>query len=373
MKILGIVCEYNPLHNGHIHHLTQSLKESFDAVYVVMSGSFVQRGEPAVLSGFDRASLAMQTGMIDAVLQLPVAFSLSSAPDFCSYAVRILARAGVTHLSFGAETADLALLQSVASDNTLKQGAKTGRSHASLLGENHPVLSSPNNILAVEYLRAIKAYAPHIQPIVIKREGNYHEEGLTENFPSALAIRKHLIDKENTNSIKNYVPEHVFRLLNASDFNDTTLLGQLLIYKIRSSNEENLARINGISEGIEHRILRAADSAISYESLIEHIKTKRYTRTHICRTLCNILLDIDKCSVQAAKAEEPLLQVLAANKSVLPLLPASRILCYSDCEGTISNTHHALLSQNRRAESIFSLLIGKEFVNMNCKIYNNCN
>lgn len=313
MKIIGIVAEYNPFHNGHAFQVSHS-KETLgaDGVVAIMSGNFVQRGYPALLNKWLRAEMAVKSG-VNLVLELPTYYATASAEPFAEGAVTLLHHTGViTHLSFGSEIDDLDTLSKLAQiisapDEAyllaLEEGLKSGLSYPkaramALLdsGNAHPSinLNQANAILVIEYLKALKKLDSSITPFIVKRRGKgYHDETLDSPMVSATGIRKAFFEKL---SIEHLMPMPAAEVLSrnahlSSRIEDFELP---LLYKIRSMTPDSMQAIREVNEGLENRISEAGRLCGDYHCLTAQIKTKRYTMTRINRTLLNLYLDIDK-------------------------------------------------------------------------------
>lgn len=334
MKVLGLVVEYNPFHNGHSYHLEQSKRLcNADYVVCVMSGNFIQRGEPAIVNKWSRARMALLSG-VDLVIELPVVYAMSSAEFFAYGAVKILDSLGVTdYLCFGSESGNIDELDSLAEilhrepeayKSYLKESLSKGLSfpssrEAALLkysreysrfnGDIESIIASSNNILGIEYIKALKKLNSIIKPITVKRISNSYNEGtLTGCISSATAIRNNILKKDFNNissddkstlnnELKNMLPNESISILTeefiqgrgpvfASDFED------LLLVLLRRMSKEQLKSLPYVSEGLENRIKNAANSSGNLNELIESANTKRYTATRIQRILFNILTGI---------------------------------------------------------------------------------
>lgn len=315
MRVVGLITEYNPFHNGHAWHLQEARRlAAADYVLCVMSGSFVQRGEPAVLDKWTRAQMAVAAGA-DIVLELPAAFVLRSAGTFARGAVQLLAATGViTHLCFGSEQGQLEPLQEMAAvldegwwereiGDLIRQGYSFPR--ARYLAMNQPeILSTPNNILGIEYLRAVRRLQLSWEIITIpRRSSHYHDEqlpekGSTSGIASATAVRK--VWRETGEAPLDYLPAAAWPCLK-----DAVTRGQgpvfpeklwpFLCWQLRQEGAESrlLAAVDG-ERGLVNRILNCAAAAASWQELVQLTKTKAYTWTRIQRVLCQFLLNFTR-------------------------------------------------------------------------------
>ena len=319
MKTLGIVTEYNPFHKGHAYMIEEAKKKAgADRVVVVMSGSFVQRGEPAIFDKWTRTEAALMNG-VDMVLELPVLFAAANAETFARAAVRILEETGIVDvLCFGSESGDLHSMQEAARlmeneteefQHILKEHLDEGLSYPAARAKaleivsqiSSDILSRPNHILGLEYLKALDRYNCSMEPMTIKREGDYNSPSLTEGFASAAAIRKALAEDRSTEALSQ-LPENVHDVYNKALSLGTAPcfwneLTPALHYKLRMSTTEEIHEIAEVVEGLENRILHSIDSCYDIKDVIDFIKTKRYTRTKIQRILLHILLDIKEKEV----------------------------------------------------------------------------
>ena len=345
MQISGIICEYNPFHNGHKHHIEETKSLGIDAVVCVLSGDFVQRGEPAILSKHYRAEMAVRSGA-DLVIELPSPFSCATAERFASGAVSILNDLGVINsLSFGCEDdflslSDLAdILNDEFVDLKIREYLQSGITYAAarekavseLAPELCEVLKKPNNILAIEYLRALPS---HIAPIAIPREGAGHDSSETYGkFASASLIRELIRDKKH-DEIAQLMPESAYSVLMRAtqenscpvNISDTAVLSHL-----KRLSAEDLRSVPDVSEGLENRLLREIAKAGSVSSLIDAIKTKRYTHSRIRRIVMNAYLGITHeekptyARVLALNDTGKKILALARKRSAIPIItkPAS--------------------------------------------------
>ena len=279
MRVIGIVAEYNPLHNGHIYHMEESKKQAgADFCVVAMSGNFVQRGEPACTDKFTRAEWAVMGGA-DIVTEIPTAFAVSSAERFAQGAVMTLAATGVvTDLAFGVETDDINALYHLAD--------LLDREPANFRVDELAILGQPNNILAVEYLKSLRRYAPNILPLPIQRIGNkYNSTVLTGKLSSATAIREALLGGDE--SVYDTMPMSVAAAMRFDSQFPVTFdrFAPMLLYRLRTMSLEELKALPDVTEGFEQVLYRAARQATDLPSLLEAIKSKRYTLARCKRIL----------------------------------------------------------------------------------------
>ena len=360
MKITGIIAEYNPFHNGHAYQIQRAKELSgADGIIVVMSGNYVQRGAPAAFDKFSRASMALSNGA-DFVFELPVLWSTASAEYFASAGIALLDALGcVDYVSFGCETPDLSLMTRAAevlsrepkaySDQLafyLKQGIGFPRAReiamASYLSRQNDcspelsfLLQSPNNILAIEYIKAIIRQKSRLIPLPVLRQGSgYHTTQLTENFCSATAIRRLLLDTANaplsTNSlvqkIAPYVPQDVADHLAASGRFCLTEqdFSQSLFYRLLSERETGFSDYADGSVELSNRILHALSDFTDYRTFCESLKRKEVTYTRISRMLLHILLNIRQSDYENGKnlGYIPYLRLLGFRREAARVFPA---------------------------------------------------
>lgn len=300
MQATGIIAEYNPFHNGHLYHIQETKRITQQPVIVVMSGSFMQRGEPAVLSKWQRASCAVQGGA-DLVLELPCVFTLRSAEFFAKGAVQLLAATGcVNTLACGTENpqsdfeAAASLACSAEAQARLRELLQNGLSYAQawekILGAN-TAFRTPNDILALEYTKALLQTAADIQPLYLQRtDEGYNSTTIGSSIASASAIRRAIADGDG--SWQQAVPDYMHAALAAGGYN-AQLLWQLLKYRLRLLTPQQLAERCEASEGLENLLSRAADCDC-LQAALAACSSKRYTASRIRRLLLQILLDLPK-------------------------------------------------------------------------------
>ena len=324
MQATGIIAEYNPFHNGHLYHIQETKRLTQQPVIVVMSGSFMQRGEPAILSKWQRAAFAVQGGA-DLVLELPCVFTLRSAEFFAKGAVQLLAATGcVNTLACGTEhpqsdfEAAASLACSAEAQARLRELLQNGLSYAQawekILGAN-TAFRTPNDILALEYTKALLQTSADIQPLYLQRtDEGYNSTSIGNSIASASAIRRAMAD--GNESWQQAVPDYTHAALAAGGYN-AQLLWQLLQYRLRLLTPAQLAERCEASEGLENLLSTAGDCAC-LQAALAACSSKRYTASRIRRLLLQILLDQSKAVWQQQKPAY--LRVLAFNDTGRQLL-----------------------------------------------------
>ena len=329
MKTIGIICEYNPFHNGHAHQLHTLAQLHPDALLIcIMSGSFVQRGEPAIFSKFDRARWAILGGA-DIVIELPTLYSTGSAQLFGTGAIRMVKALAIDALSFGSETADLESLIDIAkrmdcesTQEQLRTYINEGMSYGAAFRKalHTEILNTPNALLGLEYIRAGLAYNPKLEYIPILRTSNHHEETITNELPSGTALRQLITSTDNLTSqyitstgnlssqLQSTVPPSI-----ASDMTRVIENGNYVNYNryhdmvhslSRRTTPEELKKYVDFSEGIERLWSKAAQQS-SWTAATEEIKSKRYTYARLQRMGAYLTLGVTKDVLQNAMEEGP--------------------------------------------------------------------
>ena len=368
MKIVGIICEYDPFHRGHAHQFAEIRRADPDAAIVcLMSGCFTQRGLPALFSPAARAAAALENGA-DLVLELPAAFALRDAEHFALGGVSILERLGfVTHLSFGTED-ELPLLEPAAAlleapdeafQSRLRFFLGMGLSHAAAQGkaleerfpEAKDVFQRPNNILALCYLRALRRLNSSLQPLPIHRSGDYHADALAPNtFPSARAVRASILAGRwaEAEEACGYPLPH-------SPICRPDALDQALLFRLRNMTPEELRGYSYCSEGLENRLLSAAKDALCREKLLESVKTRRYSLTRLNRLLTQTMLYMDDALLRAypEPAFVRLLGFRQERKALLSYLKQSRIPIIA--KAADAERDHPLFRLEERAYDLWAL------------------
>ena len=332
---VGIIAEYNPFHAGHAYQIAEIKKISDAEIIAVMSGSFTQRGEPAILDKWTRARLAISGG-VDLVLELPFISAVRSAQDFARGGIRLLESLGVVDtLAFGAEFANLSALKCAAKvfdkkffATELHRLMSTGTSYAAAVtkilaqvtGLDEKILRQPNTILAIEYLRALPE---KISPLLIERVGAaYDDSTLREKFSSASAIRAALHKNSLMwKKISSCVSDETLKTLReevSAGLVDEKFLFRPLMMKLLTARVDELQKIFGMTEGLEYRLLNAS-SAKNFAELVETLIGRRYTASRIKRLLLYFLLDVTAAEVAELDAT-PCARILAFNERGRSLL-----------------------------------------------------
>lgn len=345
-NVVGIIGEYNPFHNGHAYHLEKSKQEAHaDYSIAVISGNFVQRGNVSLIDKWSKANMAISNGL-DLVIELPTIYSVSSAENFAYGAVKILDSLNIVdYISFGSEACNIDVLEKCADvlykeppkfvnllNHELSKGVSfpKARENALLMYLNDirkysNILSNPNNILAIEYIKALKRLKSTIKPISIKRMNvGYNELEIKNNFASATAIREK-IKTDNPSGLSKLMPPNSYRILYNSILKghyvkDIENFEKEIIYTLRKMNLKEIANLPDVTEGLEHNIKNAANSCNTIEEFMNIIKTKRYTNTRIQRILLYALLGITKDDMKASFKAQPYIRVLGMNNKGKELL-----------------------------------------------------
>lgn len=305
MRIAGIIAEYNPFHNGHALHIWRTREVTgCDYVVACMAGHFTQRGEPAILSKWARARMALACGA-DAVFELPALFAVRTADAFALGGSAILDGLGADALSFGSEIADLGLLRALAElrrsepeafSACVRRKLDAGMSHPRAWGEAAgealslppEAVNRPNLILAAEYLRALEKLGSRMEPVAVRRAGEYHGAALGE-FASATAVRAAFARGERDAALA-AIPEA------ARPFAEPDALhpmDDVLLLRLRGMTPDEIAALPDVAEGLEHRLYRLCRETGSREALLDALKCKRYTRARLSRLLTHALLGMD--------------------------------------------------------------------------------
>lgn len=395
MKTTGIIAEYNPFHNGHKYHIEEARRTTnADYIVVVMSSDFCQRGIPAVADKYLRAEMALSNGA-DLVLELPVRYSTASAESFAYGAVTILNGLGVIDaLCFGSECGDIGLLSEIAGilctepdayRTALKEGLKNGVSfpkareqavlalspRLSCKEKLSPVLSSPNNILAIEYLKALKRLGSAMIPHAILRRGaGYHDLSADGEFSSSSGIRFRLREQ---GMARFQVPDSVSELMNAHYERTFPVFADdfsaLLHYKLLLSCDEGFSHYQDGSDALSDKIRKSLPAFSSFTTFADTLKSKEVTYSRISRLLTHILLDIKKENPGSiAKNTIDFARVLGFRESASPLLSSIKKRSavtlpgrLSDAKNSLSPSGLEMLDETILASHIYQSVVSNKF------------
>ena len=355
MKTIGIICEYNPLHMGHAKQI-RHVKAQFPgcAVVCLMSGNYVQRGQPAIFDKSLRAKAAILAGA-DLVLELPLTYALSSAEGFAAGGVEILGKF-CDYLCFGSESGDENALTDVAKAllsadfpeklrKELDRGLSFPAARQAALGELGALLEKPNDILAVEYCKAILSQNCQMKPLPIRREGSYHDETPDKENPSATAVRKLILDGGEWGQ---FVPDPA--VLAGAAVHDLKAGEQAILYRLRTMTDAEFEALPYGSEGLWRKFMGASRSQATLEDIIAATKSKRYTRTRIDRMVMCAYLGITE---EMLRSPTPYVRVLGFNDVGRAVLKTAKNV------GSFPNIgekmEHSYQILERRADDLYGL------------------
>ena len=375
MAIIGIVAEYNPFHTGHEYHIARSreLLGADSTVICVMSGDFVQRGEPALYSKFARAEAACRCGA-DLVIELPLPWALSSAEGFARASVGLLGALGATHLSFGSECGELEPLQRLeelytkCAEISRELNENANISYASArqavlarrLGDEAKLIEQPNNILAVEYLKAIYEQRLDITPMTVQRIGSGHDMAGDVGPKSASELRRMIL---SGGKVDNYIPKNALAVYSreeslgrqamSRDFHETAILSRLRMF-----GENYYKSLPDSGGGLGSRLYKAAHEEATLDGVLAAVKTKRYTLSRIRRMCLCAALGVKK---DDADGIPPYARVLAANSRgceylrVLSKNPAIPVITKPAAARTLSAEREQVFELGAAANELYVL------------------
>ncbi|MBU9712404.1 nucleotidyltransferase [Evansella tamaricis] len=387
MNILGIVVEYNPFHYGHFHHLKASQKKTdADITVAVMSGSLLQRGEPALIDKWKRTKMALTSG-VDLVIELPYIYSTQKAEIFSDGAVSLLNTLEVNHLCFGSESGDITSFVNTVNaievregelDTLLKENMKAGYSYPKAFsvafrtlfqGEEILDLTKPNNILGYHYVKAIKKLSSSMQAHTILREkAGYHQKELTNQIASATAIRNEIIQKgKPLDQIDHFLPETTLHELQThmeeiGSFAHWELYFPFLQYRILTEPTESLGKIYECEEGLEYRLKKHINQCSSFQEFMESVKTKRYTWTRLQRLFVHILMNTPKSFMEehCHPLSPPYIRVLGMSSEGRNYLSSVKNSLPIPLITRAGESNHPVLAKDTLASHIHSLPLVKK-------------
>lgn len=377
---IAIICEFNPITNGHEYLIKRAKELSQLPVLCLMSGDFVQRGEPAILDKYTRAHHAIAAGA-DVVLELPTIYSLGAAEKFASGAIKILNALGcVSHIIFGSECGNIEQINSLCDlklheTETLKAKLKAylddGYSYSAamqraMISEEPtfaPFFEGSNNILGLEYVTAIKKQQAYITPLTIKRKDNgYNSTNATSNYASSSLVRKLAASSDTAFKIEEYVPSFAVSPIITNPKVNQKAYETLIINKIRENEPRDLEKYFDYNEGIEYRIKEMCDKYSSLQMITEMAETKRYRSARINKLLIYPLLGITKQIMNSIKREVPAVKVLAMKndaKNTLSVLGKNvDLIVRSEDIDSLQGTKRDVYEIDLRASNLYNLLIG---------------
>lgn len=365
LKAIGIICEYNPFHNGHLYHL-QYIKKNYPnhIIILILSGFFTQRGTPSILSKADKTKIALERG-IDLVIELPFVFTVQGADIFAKGAISLLNELKVEKIVFGSECNDINLLKNLSKIKKTDEFNKLTKKYEKE-GNNYPTavslafkdicksdISNPNDLLALSYIDAIKSLNCNIEPISIKRTNDYHSLDTNSSIISASAIRNLL---ENNEPIEKFVPENVLKypMFKPDYFN-------YLKFKILSE-KEFLNIYSFVDEGIENRIIKNINTCKTIDELIKSVKTKRYTFNRINRMFIHILCSFTKEEASKFKNIE-YIRILGLNTSGKSYLNQIKKEVNLPIISKFSSINNDMLKLEQRVTSIYAHITSNNYLN----------
>lgn len=386
-KVVGIIAEYNPFHNGHAYHIQKTKEQTgADFVVAVITGNFTQRGNTSVINKWEKAKMAINGG-VDLVIELPTIYSISSAENFSSGAIKILNNIGIVDsISFGMEADDISSLNNIANVLLSEPQEYTSLLKAELQkGSSYPkareialmmylndikrysnILNGSNNILAIEYLKALKKQRSNLIPIGVKREKVYYNSTkIIDEYASATGIRSLLL-RNQLEEIRKVVPSTTLSILlnnirEGTYVLDLTAYGAEILYKLRTMSIQEIANLPDVSEGLENLIKDVSNKTNNLIDLINGIKSKRYTQTRIQRILLYALLGITKKDMEYSKKIVPYVRILGCSENGKILLSqinnkAKIITSLKKFEKTNKNKKIArMLEIDKKATNIYTL------------------
>ena len=323
-NVIGLIVEYNPFHNGHLHHIQEIDRLFEDNIKIaVMSGDYVQRGEPSLINKFEKTKIALSQG-VDIVIELPAFYSTQSAEIFAKGSINLLNKLSCSHIVFGSESNDLEKLKRIATIFMTKEFELSLREFLAE-GLSYPTAFSKalfdeklgsNDILALEYLKAIKAINPKIEAYCIKREKTGYYDDEKDNFASATHIRKILLDynkkkEDKLNKIKNLVPEFSYKILeeNFGVFSCLSDFYDLIKYNI-IKNHSNLKNIQDLEVGLENRLYKYSLENLKFEDFFNKVLTKRITISRLQRILLHSLFNLTETITERVKNKVSFVKIL---------------------------------------------------------------
>ena len=375
MNFCGIICEFNPFHNGHEYIIQEAKKQTNAEIVCVMSGDFVQRGEPAIEDKYSRAKKAISAGA-NAVLELPTIYACSNAENFAYGAIKILNAIGAKYVAFGVENTTLEILKTVAKlkyensvtfQNNFKNEIENGinfntalkRSISKTLNDKNvlEILEKPNNILAVEYLTSILKLKSQIIPVAINRcDDGYYETVNKGKFLSASGIRNKIFNGED---YYEFIPKNA-KLDTFFNKNHIKTLKTLQILKIKQTPEKELELFYDYSEGIEYRIKKMCNNYPSFDEIVSNIVSPRYRMARVNKLMLYPLLVVTKKVIEKSKTTKPCAKVLAIEKNNKELLKTKKqkinLIVSNNDYNSLNKNQNEIINIDLNASTIYNTI-----------------
>lgn len=386
LKATGIVVEYNPLHNGHVYHAEQArMATGADVIIAVMSGNFLQRGEPAFVDKWTRTKMALASG-VDIVFELPYRFATANAPVFARGAIELLDAAGCSAFCFGSEDGNIKPFQNslqlidrhadeyeAAVKDAVAEGVSypmaLNRAYKTIQAEHAEVLiadlSMPNNILGFHYMEAGRSIGSSMEAVTIKRMGaGYHDETLDQKIASATGIRKSFFESEALDDVSDFLPQSTKSLLlewqlERKGFGNWETFYRFLRFVILRDGPTRIRSIADVTEGIENLVFRAAQSQNSFQSFMDAVKSKRYTWTRIQRMLTHILTGFTK-EMRAEMEKPAYLRLLGMTNEGRSYLSERKKTLALPLISKVASFSNPSLDLDITASDIYAQALGKE-------------
>lgn len=365
MKIFGIISEYNPFHNGHQYMISQLRKNGATHIVAIMGGDYLQRGDVSLIDKWAKTRCALKGG-VDLVIELPVPYATAGAERFALGGVQTINGLGcIDNLAFGSECGSIEILKGIAQLTTQPQFLDkvkalhgTGFSYPKAMeevakrltnAETAAHLSNPNNVLAIEYIKALYSTGSPVTPVTIKREGGNHDTAQTINsIASASHIRQLFLKGDNTYSklIPSFTKDILNNELRCGNIATLQQAQRAILYKLRSMNRQDFSQLPDVSEGLDNRIFNAISQCTNLDDLYKAIKTKRYTHARIRRIIMYAFLGI---SQEIQQQPVQYIRVLGFNKHGIEVLKKAKSTATLPVITKISNSMDSLTPSQQQA------------------------